>query len=613
MQLFLIIKMEYYHLSQLVHQHALQFGDQEALKIRDKATGVWSSITWDNFSKKIIAVARSMCHIGVKPRSNIGIYSQNMAECFYIDFGAFANRAIVIPMYATASIPQITYMIEEAEIQLLFVGEQQQYDNAWQVFQASNFLKQIVILDNSVIKAPMDKTSMYFDFFSSPKNRSSQDMIAVEKRMKEATDEDIAHIIYTSGTSGEPKGVVLTHSNYMATFRLHDIRLSYLPQRFLSVSFLPLAHIFEKAWSIYCLHRGCSVAINLDPKEITTTIKEINPEAMCSVPRFWEKVYAGVHEKIENSNLIAKALYSNAVAIGRRYNLDYINKGKKPSMFLKWRYGFYSKVIYSKLKKVLGIERGLIFPCAGSMLSETIVSFLRSVDIPIVMGYGLTETTATVSCFTLSGYEIGTVGKIMPEIEVRIADENEIQVKGETIMVEYYKKPKETAAAFTKDGWFRTGDAGSLTGQNGIILTERIKDLYKTSNGKYIAPQQLEGRLMDDKYIETAIVIGDQRKYVSALIIPAFDELKKYASEQGIRFENVQDLCRSKSIIALYETRIGAMQNEFANYEQIKRFTLLPEPFSIDTGELTNTLKMKRLFIAEKFKDIIDRMYEAES
>jgi len=601
--------MEYNHLSQLVHQQALQLGDQEALKIRNKETGIWSSVSWEDFSKKITAVARSMCHSGVKTRSNVGVYSQNMAECFYVDFGAFANRAAVVPMYATASIPQITYMIEEAEIQLLFVGEQQQYDNAWQAFQSSNSLKQIVIFDNTVVKAPMDKTSIYFDYFSSPKNRSSQDMIAVERRMKEVQSDDIAHIIYTSGTTGEPKGAVLTHSNYIETFKFHDLSMSYLPQRFLSISFLPLAHIFEKAWSIYCLHRGCRVAVNLDPKEITTSIKEIKPEAMCSVPRFWEKVYAGVKEKIESSNFFMRAIFHDAINIGKKYNLDCINKGKKPSVFLKWKYSFYSKVVYSKLKKVLGIENGVIFPCAGAMLSEMIVTFLRSVDIPLVMGYGLTETTATVGFFPPVDFELGTVGTVLPGIEVRIGENNEIQVKGKTVMSEYYKKPKETAAAFTKDGWFRTGDAGSLTEKNGIFITERIKDLYKTSNGKYIAPQQLEGRLMDDKYIDSAIIIGDQRKYVSALIIPEFDELKKYASEKGIRFENVQDLCHNQTIIELFKTHIGAMQNEFANYEQVKRFTLLPEPFSINTGELTNTLKMKRLFIAEKYKDIIDRMY----
>jgi len=603
--------MEYYHLSQLVDHHTQQFGDQEAIIFFDKSIDDWTSVSWEDLSKKISAVARSMCHTGIRPRSNIGVFSQNMVECLYVDFGAFANRATVVPMYATSSVSQITYMIDEAEIHVLFVGEQQQYDKAWQVFQTSDYLKQIVIFDNDVVRAPMDKTSMYFDYFCSPKNRSSQDMIAVEKRMREAQIDDIAHIIYTSGTSGEPKGVILSHENYLETFRLHDIRLSYLPQRFLSICFLPMAHIFEKAWSTYCIFRGSTVAINLDPREITTSIKILKPEAMCSVPRFWEKVYAGVNEKIENSNFISKLFFKGAIKTGKKYNIDYVNNGKKPSFFLRWRYNLYSKTIYSKLKKVLGLERGLIFPCAGAMLSENIITFLRSVDIPLVYGYGLTETTATVSCFPPDDFELGTVGKVLPDIDVRIGKNDEIEVKGKTVTSGYFKKPDQTAEAFTEDGWFRTGDAGSLTEKNGIVLRERIKDLYKTSNGKYVAPQQLETWLANDKYIDGAIVIGDQKKYVTALIIPSYEELKNYATDRGIRYDNVQDLCRNREIVKLFETHIEAMQNDFANYEQIKRFTLLPEPFTIEAGELTNTLKMKRAFIIEKYKDIIEKMYEA--
>jgi long-chain acyl-CoA synthetase len=533
-----------------------------------------------------------------------------MVECLYIDFGAFANRAVTVPMYATASVPQINYIINEAEIKLLFIGEQAQYNNAWQVFNNNAFLKQIVILDKNVVKNPEDKTSIYFDVFSSPKNRTSQDITTVEKRTKAAQGEDIAHIIYTSGTTGEPKGVVLTHNNYMETIKTHDIRLNYLPQRFLSLSFLPLAHIFEKAWAFYCLHRGCTIAINLDPKEIQTIIQEVKPEAMCSVPRFWEKVYAGVQEKIEDSNFILRYLFLNAISTGEKYSIDYINKGKKPPFFLRWRFKFYEKTVYSTLKKTIGIEHGLIFPCAGAMLSEKIVRFLRSVNIPLVYGYGLTETTATVGCFPETGYELGTVGKVMPLIEVRIGEDNEIQVKGKTVTGGYYKKPDATAAAFTGDGWFRTGDVGSLTENEGIILTERIKDLYKTSNGKYIAPQQLETRLISDKFIESAFVIGDQRKYVSALIIPDYNELKKYAEGQGMSFESEEDLCNNLQILKLYEARVANMQNEFASYEQIKRFTLLPHAFTIDSGELTNTLKMKRTYILEKYRRIIDKMYD---
>jgi long-chain acyl-CoA synthetase len=602
--------MEYYHLSEIIHQQAKKFGDEEAIKVRNEETGVWSSISWIEFSKKVMIVAEALCHKGISPQSNIGIYSQNRVECLWLDFGAFANRAVMVPMYATASIPQVTYMINEAEINLLFVGEQWQYDNAYKILRESRFLKQLVILDKKVVLSENDKTSIYFDVFCSPANRDSQDVASVQKRMKEAQDEDTAHIIYTSGTTGESKGVVLTHAAYKAVLKTHDIRLSYLPQRFLSISFLPLAHVFEKAWSIYCIHRGCTLAISLDPKEIQTYIKEIRPQAMCSVPRFWEKVYAGAQEKIENSGFIIKAFFRNAINTGREYNLDYKNKGKKAPWGLEMRFKLYDKTIFTLLKKVVGIERGIIFPTAGAALSDKINIFLQSVNIPLVYGYGLTETIATVACFPPVDFELGTVGKVMPETEVRIGENNEIQVKADAIMKEYYKKPQATAEVFTEDGFFRTGDAGRLTEKMGIVLTERIKDLYKTSNGKYIAPQQLEARLTDDKYVDSAIVIGDQKKYVTALIIPDFTEVKNYAEMQHIPFENPAGLYKNPKIKELFEQRIVAMQNEFANYEQIKRFTLLSEPFTIQTGELTDTLKMKRVFIGEKYKNEIDKMYE---
>ncbi|MDL2322756.1 long-chain fatty acid--CoA ligase [Bacteroidales bacterium OttesenSCG-928-A17] len=601
--------MNYTHLSQIISSQTKKYGEEEVLRTRNDKTQTWTPISWKDFSQKVTILAQSICHFGIKPQEHIGVYSQNMAECIYIDFAAFSNRAITVPMYPTASVPQISYMIEEAEISLIFVGEQSQYDNARQAQEKSKFLKLIVILDPEVVKEKDDKTSLYFDSFCSIKNRTSQDIVSVEKRIQSAQPEDIAHLIYTSGTTGESKGAMLTHSNYLEVFRIHDIRLDYLPQRFSSISFLPMAHIFEKAWSLYCLYRGCTVAINKDPREIQKHIKEVKPEAMCSVPRFWEKVYAGVQQRINESGFFLRLIFRSAISTGRKHNLNYINNGKKPPMFLSFRYKLYNKTIYNTLKKVIGIENGMIFPCAGAYLSDKITEFLRSVNIPLVVGYGLTETTATVSCFPPIGYEIGTVGKIMPEVEVRIGQDYEIQIKGKTVTKGYYKKPWRTKEAFTEDGWFRTGDAGSLTENNSIILKERIKDLYKTSNGKYIAPQQLEGRLMDDPFIEGAVIIGDQRKYVSAMIIPDFIELEKYAKSHHIPYENQEELISKKEIEELYGSRIAAIQNEFASFEQIKRFTLLSEPFTIEGGELTNTLKMKRAFIAEKYKERIEEMY----
>ncbi|GAP73482.1 hypothetical protein SAMD00024442_96_6, partial [Candidatus Symbiothrix dinenymphae] len=422
--------------------------------------------------------------------------------------------------------------------------------------------------------------------------------------------DDIAHIIYTSGTTGESKGVVLTHANYLSVLKSHDTRLDYLPQRFLSMSFLPVAHIFEKAWSIYCFHRGCSIAVCPDPRFIQDCLQEVRPQAMCSVPRFWEKVYAAVQDKIDNSNWLFGNLFIDAINTGERYVFDFINENRKAPLGLRLKYNFYKSTVYKKLKKTIGIENGVIFPAAGSFLSDEIITFLRSVDIPLVYGYGLSETTATVTCFTHDKFEIGTVGKIMPETEVRIGENGEILVKGAGIMREYYKKPGATSGAFTEDGFFRTGDAGYLTENQGIVLTDRLKDLYKTSNGKYVAPQQIEARLLSGKLIDAAMAVGDQRKFVSALIVPNEAEVVKYAKSKGIEYQSLKNLYQTPQIREFFEQHIASLQSDLPGHEQVKRFELLTTPFSIETGELTNTLKMKRRVILEKYAGEIALMYE---
>jgi len=602
--------MKYNFLSEIVHQNAAEFGDKEALRVRNQQTKIWSSVSWKAFSDKVRHTACALCRYGIKPQDRVGVYTQNFAECFYIDFGIFSNHAISVPMYATASIPQISYIIDETEISLLFVGEQLQYDNARMVQKNSRFLKQLILIDKDIKKSIDDSSSLYFDEFINENLISDKELKEIDERSAEIKDSDVVHIIYTSGTTGEPKGVMMTQENYFTAFRIHDLRLHYLPRHFVSICFLPLTHIFEKAWSLLCFYWGCTLAVNQDPREIQTTMKEVVPEAMCSVPRFWEKVYVGVQEKIDNLNFILKRVFNDAVKTGRRHNLDYRNKGKKAPWWLRQKFNFYNKTIFLRIKKEVGLEKGLVYPCAGAALSDEINIFMQSINIPLVYGYGLTETTATVSCFPQIGFKMGSIGKVMPEIDVRIGEDSEIQVKGGTITKGYYRKPKETEAAFTADGWFRTGDAGTLDENNDLTIKERIKDLYKTINGKYIAPQQLETRLVGDKYIDMAAIIGDQRKYVTALVVPDFIELEKYAEKHLIIYNSREELCNNQHIYDLFKLAIDRIQNEFANYEQIKKFHILSEPFSIESGELTNTLKLKRAVILDKYREIIEELYK---
>ena len=597
-----------HHLSVLVHRQAQKYGDKTALRYRDYQTAQWIPISWNQFSETVKQAASSLVALSVEEEENIGIFSQNKPECLFVDFAAFANRAVTVPLYATSSPAQAQYIINDAQIRFLFVGEQFQYDAAFSIFGFCPSLQQIIIFDRDVVKDPRDVSSIYFDEFLEMGEGLPHNEV-VEERTSRASEDDLANILYTSGTTGEPKGVMLHHSCFLEAFRIHDIRLVDMTDEDVSMNFLPLTHVFEKAWSYLCIYKGVQICVNLRPADIQMTIKEIRPTLMCSVPRFWEKVYAGVQEKIAETTGIKKTLMMDAIRVGRIHNIDYIRQGKTPPLMLHLKYKFYEKTIYSLLKKTIGIENGNFFPTAGAAVPDEICEFVHSVGIDMLVGYGLTESTATVSCTSKTGYDIGSVGVVLPGIEVKIGEDNEILLRGKTITKGYYKKAEATAAAIEPDGWFHTGDAGYF--KNGqLFLTERIKDLFKTSNGKYIAPQALETKLVIDRYIDQIAIIADQRKFVSALIVPVYGYVKEYAKEKGIEYKDMAELLQHPKIVGLFRARIETLQQQFAHYEQIKRFTLLPEPFSMERGELTNTLKLKRAVVSENYKDIIEQMYE---
>ena len=592
----------------MVHRQAAKYGDKIALKYRDYATATWLPVTWKQFSQTVRQAANALVALGVHEEENIGIFSQNKPECLYADFAAFANRAVTVPLYATSSSAQARYIINDAQMRFLFVGEQFQYDAAFSVFGFCQSLQQLIIFDRAVVKDPRDATSIYFDeFLALGKDLTHND--EVEARTARAGADDLANILYTSGTTGEPKGVMLHHSCFLEAFRIHDERLVDMSDKDISMNFLPLTHVFEKAWSYLCIHKGVQICINLRPADIQTTIKEIRPTLMCAVPRFWEKVYAGVQEKIAETTGVKKALMLDAIKVGRAHNLDYLRVGKTPPMMLHLKYKFYEKTIYSLLKKTIGIENGNFFPTAGAAIPDEICEFVHSVGIDMLTGYGLTESTATVSCTSKTGFDIGSVGQVMPDVEVKIGEENEILLRGKTITKGYYKKAEETARTIDADGWFHTGDAGYF--KNGqLYLTERIKDLFKTSNGKYIAPQALETKLVVDRFIDQIAIIADQRKFVSALIVPVYGFVKDYAREKGIEYTDMEELLKHPKIVGLFRARIDTLQQQFAHYEQIKCFTLLSEPFSMEKGELTNTLKLKRPVVSQNYREVIEKMYQ---
>ena len=594
--------------SRLIHEQAKKYGEKTALSYRDYSCNKWIPISWNTFSEKVTTVSNALVELGIRVQENIAVFSQNMPEDFYVDFGAYGIRAVTIPFFPNSSPSQIKYMVDDAEIRLIFVGEQQQYDTIIPIFPLSSTLEHLVIFDRNVVRHPTDRFSIYFDdFLKLGLQRSHQE--EVNRRTALARPEDIANILYTSGTTGVSKGVVLTHKMYQAAIREND-KVLPLSENDIFLNFLPFTHVFERGWAYLGLSEGCQQAINLRPTDILQSLKEVHPTCMSAVPRFWEKVYEGVLEKANHLSGLKRKLFRKAMTIGRIYQIDYLSKGRKPPMWLSLEYKFLESTIIDVLKKSLGLERGNFFPTAGAAISKEVEAFVHICGIQMITGYGLTESTATVSCGRIGQpFTIGSVGRVLEGVTAKIGENDEILLKGDTIFKEYYRKPKETHEVIDDEGWFHTGDAGYI--KNGeLFLTDRIKDLYKTSNGKYIAPQQIESKLIVDRFIDQIVVIADRHKYVSALIVPSYTLLQEYAKQQGIAHESLEELCNNQQVHNYLSERINTLQQDLAYYEQVKKFCLLPQPFSMERNEITSTLKMRRKVIFEHYSEEIESMYQ---
>lgn len=596
------------HMSVLVHDLAKKYGEREALIYQDFGGKEWKSLSWNKFSATVKQVSNALLNIGVKEQENIGIFSQNSIQYLFCDFGAWGVRAVTIPFYATSSEQQIQFMINDAKVRFLFVGEQEQYDRARRVVSLCPTLERIIVYDAMVHISEHDTNAIYFDDFLKLGDKLPR-QTEVEQRQREANNDDIANILYTSGTTGDSKGVILTHGQFHAAMIANDECVD-VNEHDRVMNFLPYTHIFERGWAILCLSEGATLIVNTHPQEVQQSMREMHPTCMSSVPRFWEKVYQGVMEKIDHASSMQRKLFHHALAVGRKHNIEYLSLGKKPPMALHLEYELLNRTVFSLVRKELGLENAHFFPTAGAAVSEHVEEFVHSIGLNMVVGYGLTESLATVSCDHLNKpYTVGSVGRPINGIDIRISDEGEILLKGPTITKGYYNREDLTRQAFTEDGYFRTGDAGYL--KNGeLFLKERIKDLFKTSNGKYIAPQMIESKILVDKYIDQIAVIADQRKFVSALIIPVYGMLEEYARAHNIAFENREQLCANPQIYAMMKERIDTLQQQLAHYEQVKRFTLLPHHFSMEKGELTNTLKIRRRVLNENYKAEIDKMYE---
>ena len=596
------------HLSVLIHEQAKKYGNRQVLMFRSFGSLKWKTVTWNQFSLRVKQVSNAMLSLGLKPQDRIAVFSQNCIQYLYTDFGAYGVGGVSIPFYSTSSEQQIQYMINDSQTRFLFVGEQEQYDKAHRIFALCPSLERIIIYDDSVRISTHDPNALYFDdFIALGENLPRQS--EVEALCEKASMDDICNILYTSGTTGDSKGVMLTYGQYLAAMIAND-EVVPIKEKDRIINFLPFTHIFERGWTYLCLTEGCLLIINTYPKEIQQSMRETHPTCMSSVPRFWEKVYIGVKERMEEASPIQRKLFNHALAVGHKHNVEYLSRCKRPPIALQLEYKMLNKTVMSLVRKQLGLENAHFFPTAGATVSPEVEEFIHSIGINMVVGYGLTESLATVSCDHLEeGYTIGSVGRPINSIQIKIGENDEVLLKGPTITPGYYKREELNSKIFDEEGFFHTGDAGYL--KNGeLFLKDRIKDLFKTSNGKYIAPQMIEAMLLVDKFIDQIAVVADKHKFVSALVVPEFRLIEQYARDRNIKFESREDLCLNAEVQKMMMDRIETLQQQLAHYEQIKRITLLAHHFSMENGELTNTLKLRRPIIYKNYSRLIDKMYE---
>ncbi|WP_159738006.1 AMP-dependent synthetase/ligase [Vibrio atypicus] len=594
-----------FHIVKRIREQIAKGGDRIALK--HKVSDMWNGISWKQFGQQVDAVSLALLAQGLRVQDKIGIFSNNMPQWTVADFAALQLRAVTVPIYPTSTPAQSSYILQNADVRVLFVGEQAQFDAAVTIFEECEQLELIVAMSDGIELGEHAFAMSWNQFIA---QGSVEKQAELEERIEHANFDDLLTLIYTSGTTGQPKGVMLDYANIAAQLEGHDQRLS-LTEEDVSLCFLPLSHVFERAWTFYVLYKGATNCYLQDTMQVRDALSEVRPTVMSAVPRFYEKIFSAIHEKVAKAPFIRKVMFTWAVNMGAKMAVCH-QEGRKPSIALKKAYALADKLVLSKLRALLG-GRINFMPCGGAKLDETIGRFFHAIGINVKLGYGMTETTATISCWDDKCFNPDSIGMAMPGAQVKIGENNEILVRGPMVMRGYYKMPEETAKTFDEHGFLKTGDAGHIDENGNLFITDRIKELMKTSNGKYIAPQMVEGTIGKDHFIEQIAVIADTRKFVSALIVPCYDSLEEYAKELNIKYHDRVELIKHHQIVEMLEQRVNDLQKELAKFEQVKKFKLLPKAFSMDEGELTPTQKLRRKVINDKYQDEIEEMYTDKS
>lgn len=596
------------NLAAMIHSQVRKYADRKQNALHYKEGDEWKGISWKEFGERIDNAAKGLLELGAKEGEMIAIYSENRPEWVICDYAIMSIKCATVAIYATNSAEQAEYIVDDSRSKIIFVDGQYQYDNVMKFYKGNTKIGRVIVFDKSVKIDENDEHIMYIDDLYELGRKSNQDE-ELQRRLNSITSEDVMSVIYTSGTTGDPKGAMLCHQNFLTEIEALNSRFP-MGENDIEVVFLPLSHVYEKASSYWIHSRGATQYFCSDTNKIVEYFSEVRPTYMCGVPRLFEKMYATINARMEQAGGVKKKLFDWGIEVGKEYEYAKI-RGEKISSALEFKHKIAHKLVLSKIRDLLG-GRLNFFSAGGAPLAKEIEEFFFAANIFIAQGYGLTETSPMGSCNCPAYFKFGTVGKPIEQNHIKIAEDGEILIKGPNVFKGYFNRPEATKEAMTEDGYFKTGDIGEIDEDGYLRITDRKKDIIVTANGKNVAPQLIESRVGQDYYVEQIAVFGDKRKYLTALIVPAFPALEEYAKAKGITYKDYSDLVKKPEIIQLYRDRIDGQSKDLARHEKIAKFTLMDHPFTIEEGTMTPSNKLKRKVIAQKYADIIDKMYEEE-
>jgi len=565
-----------------------------------RRNGRWEAVSSQEFLRRVAGLAYAFVELGVKPGDRVGLFAPNCPEWHTADFAISGSGAVTVPVYFNESPDRTCYILNHAGAKVLFISGAAQLEKLLNIRDQLKELQQVIVAHVGDT-LPAD----FLRYETLIATTGHAEIAAYRLRVAQVLPTQLASLIYTSGTTGEPKGVMLTHNNFSSNVT-DTVEFTLNPEQDLAVSFLPLAHVYGRMLDYVYLFQGCPVAYVEAVENVAQALLEVHPTILAAVPRFFEKIYARLMEQGSKATGAKRKIFNFSIKTAREA-AGWRCGEKSASLRVKLKWAIADRLVYSKIRAGTGGELRIVMS-GGAPLSKEMAEFFWAIGIPIYQGYGLTETSPVLT----SNYpqnRVGSSGRPIANVQIRIADDGEILATGPCVMQGYYKAPEATRDVLSEDGWFKTGDIGYLDKDNYLFITDRKKDLLKTAGGKFVAPQPIENALKTSPYILNAMVVGDQRKFVVALIVPNPTTVSARLAEEGLKFSSHAELAAHPSAYALIENEVSRLTTHLAQYENIKRFALLPDDFTFDSGSLTFTMKLKRRVVEKQFNDLIAKLY----